>query len=37
MLGYLPNGRAAGATITLLVLVVASIWVGLAGLGIKLY
>src|SRR4029077_7385060 len=37
MLGYLPHGRAAGATITLLVLVVASIWVGLAGLGVKLY
>ena len=37
MLGYLRFGRAAGATITLLVLVVASIWVGLAGLGVKLY
>src|SRR5204862_7096259 len=37
MLGYVPYGRPAGATITLLVLVVASIWVGLAGLGIKLY
>jgi uncharacterized membrane protein YecN with MAPEG domain len=37
MLGYLKFGRAAGATITLLVLVVASIWLGLAGLGVKLY
>ena len=37
MLGYLPYGRAAGATITLGVLLVASIWVGLAGLGVKLY
>ena len=37
MLGYLPYGRPVGATITLLVLVVSSIWVGLAGLGIMLY
>jgi len=37
MLGYLPFGRTAGASITLLVLVVSSIWVALAGLGIKLY
>jgi uncharacterized membrane protein YecN with MAPEG domain len=37
MLGYLPYGRPAGSTITLLVLVVSSIWVGLAGLGVKLY
>jgi len=37
MLGYLPYGRMLGASLTLLVLLVASIWVGLAGLGIKLY
>jgi uncharacterized membrane protein YecN with MAPEG domain len=37
MLGGVRFGRAAGATITLAVLVIASIWVGLAGLGIKLY
>jgi uncharacterized membrane protein YecN with MAPEG domain len=37
MLGYLPYGRTVGATVTLLVLVVSSIWVGLAGLGLKLY
>jgi uncharacterized membrane protein YecN with MAPEG domain len=37
MLGYLRFGRPAGATITLAVLLIASIWVGLAGLGIKLY
>jgi uncharacterized membrane protein YecN with MAPEG domain len=37
MLGYLPRGRMLGATLTLLVLLVSSIWVALAGLGIKLY
>jgi uncharacterized protein len=37
MLGYVPFGRMAGATLTLVVLVVASIWIGLAGLGVKLY
>ena len=37
MLGYLPHGRSAGATITIGVLLVASVWVGLAGLGVKLY
>jgi uncharacterized protein len=37
MLGYLPYGRPAGATLTLVVLVVSSIWLALAGLGIKLY
>jgi hypothetical protein len=37
MLGYLPFGRPAGATLTLLVLAVSSIWVALAGLGVKLY
>jgi uncharacterized membrane protein YecN with MAPEG domain len=37
MLGYLPFGRPAGATLTLLVLVVSSIWLALAGLGVKLY
>ena len=37
MLGYLPYGRPAGATLTLLVLVVSSIWILLAGLGVKLY
>ena len=37
MLGYLPYGRMAGATLTLLVLVVSSVWVLLAGLGVKLY
>ena len=37
LLGYLPYGRPAGATLTLLVLVVSSIWILLAGLGVKLY
>ena len=37
MLGYLPYGRPAGATLTLVVLVVSSVWLALAGLGIKLY
>src|SRR5205823_629244 len=37
MLGYLPYGRTIGATTTLLVLLVASIWVALAGLGVMLY
>ncbi len=37
MLGYLPRGRMVGATLTLVVLIVASIWIGLAGLGVKLY
>jgi uncharacterized protein len=37
MLGYLPHGRLAGAVLTLVVLVVPSIWLALAGLGIKLY
>jgi uncharacterized membrane protein YecN with MAPEG domain len=37
MLGYLRFGRPAGATLTLIVLVVASIWVGLSGFGITLY
>ena len=37
MLGGVRFGRAAGATITLTVLLIASIWVGLAGFGIKLY
>ncbi len=37
MLGYVSFGRMAGATLTLVVLVVASIWIGLAGLGVKLY
>jgi hypothetical protein len=37
MLGYLPRGRMLGATLTLIVLLVSSIWVALAGLGIKLY
>jgi uncharacterized membrane protein YecN with MAPEG domain len=37
MLGHLKFGRPAGATITSGVLLVASIWAGLAGLGIKLY
>src|SRR5262249_18273015 len=37
MLGYLPRGRMLGATLTLIVLLVSSIWVGLAGLGVKLY
>ena len=37
MRGYLPYGRPAGATLTLLVLVVSSIWILLAGLGVKLY
>ena len=37
MLGYLPYGRMAGSSLSLLVLVVSSIWCALAGLGIKLY
>jgi hypothetical protein len=37
MLGYLPYGRPIGATLTVAVLLVTSIWVGLAGLGVKLY
>jgi uncharacterized membrane protein YecN with MAPEG domain len=37
MLGYLPYGRPAGATLTLLVLLVSSVWCALAGLGVKLY
>ena len=37
MLGYLPYGRSIGATLTIAVLLVSSIWVGLAGLGVKLY
>lgn len=37
MLGYLPRGRMIGATLTLLVLLVSSIWVTLAGLGVMLY
>ena len=37
MLGYLPRGRMLGATLTLLVLLVSSIWVALSGLGIMLY
>ena len=37
MLGYLPYGRPTGATLTLLVLVVSSVWLLLAGLGVKLY
>lgn len=37
MLGYLPYGRMLGSTLTLLVLLVSSVWVGLAGLGVKLY
>jgi uncharacterized membrane protein YecN with MAPEG domain len=37
MLGYLPRGRMIGATLTLVVLLVSSIWVALAGLGVMLY
>ncbi len=37
MLGFLKIGRPAGATLTIAVLLIASIWVGLSGLGIKLY
>ena len=37
MLGYLPHGRLVGATTTLGVLLVASVWIGLAGLGVRLY
>src|SRR5689334_10241876 len=37
MLGYLPYGRPAGATLTLIVLAVSAIAVGLSGLGIKLF
>ena len=37
LLGYLGIGRAAGAILTLVVLVVSSVWLGLVGLGIRLY
>jgi len=37
MLGYVGFGRPAGAMLTIAVLLVSAIWVGLSGLGIKLY
>jgi len=37
MLGLIPQGRFLGALGTLVVLVVASIWLALIGLGIRLY
>ena len=37
ILGYIGFGRAAGAILTTLVLAVSSIWLGLIGLGIRLY
>jgi uncharacterized membrane protein YecN with MAPEG domain len=37
MFGYFRHGRALGASLTLLVLVVSGLWLGLLGLGIRLY
>jgi hypothetical protein len=37
LLGHLGFGRAAGAMLTLLVMIVAAVWLGLIGLGIRLY
>ena len=37
LLGYLSFGRVAGASITLVVLLISSVWLGLIGLGIRLY
>lgn len=37
MLGYVSYGRQAGALLTTGVLLVSAIWVGLLGLGIRLY
>ena len=37
MLGYLPYGRLIGSILTLVVLLVSSIWCALAGLGVMLY
>jgi hypothetical protein len=36
-LGALKYGRAAGAMGTLGILIICSIWIGLLGLGIRLY
>jgi uncharacterized membrane protein YecN with MAPEG domain len=37
LLGVLKYGRAAGAMGTLGILIICSIWIGLLGLGIRLY
>jgi len=37
LLGALKYGRAAGAMGTLGILIICSIWIGLLGLGIRLY
>jgi uncharacterized protein len=37
MLGFIPMGRLVGATVTTGILAVASIWLALAGLGVRLY
>jgi uncharacterized membrane protein YecN with MAPEG domain len=37
MLGYIPRGRTMGAIGTIIVLIVSSVWLGLIGLGIRLY
>lgn len=37
MLGYFRPGRGLGAIATVAVMLVASVWVGLAGLGVRLY
>jgi uncharacterized protein len=37
MLGFVPMGRVAGAVGTTVLMLVASLWLALAGLGIRLY
>ena len=37
LLGEMKFGRAAGAMGTLVILIICSVWIGLLGLGIKLY
>jgi uncharacterized membrane protein YecN with MAPEG domain len=37
MLGFIPRGRMLGAYGTMAVLLISSIWIGLIGIGIRLY
>ncbi len=37
LLGYLKPGRVLGAVGTMVILLVCSVWIGLLGLGIRLY
>jgi uncharacterized membrane protein YecN with MAPEG domain len=37
LMGFIPQGRVLGAVGTTTVLVIASVWLGLIGLGIRLY